>query len=334
MNRKKLILLILGLVALVGIVSAATISYFGQVQMTATVKQAVLLDGKNYTTPITEEVEVAGGESFCRHHWLKSQTSVPVELKFTTTYSPEGAGITTTYCTLTEKEYVIEEGRENYNGPVVDLDDPNDPYSTLGNINLKISYEDAKVVFTITTPSGLIGSTPETYSGSVAFIFDEDADNATDWQVLYEPGSLRWDFDGYWGYEEPVGSGQWIDASTVSDIEVARDGDNFIVKVDFDRLGGLGSNYKFGFFISVLTEYWGGIPGGADQVMIFFPSYEYFDWFNSSNFELQTVGTEIPEDTPFTLAPGERLDFYICYEFAVNIKPDTYTITTKVEPVP
>jgi len=54
-------LLILGLAALVGIVSAATISYFGQVQMTATVKQAVLLDGKNYTTPITEEVEVAVG---------------------------------------------------------------------------------------------------------------------------------------------------------------------------------------------------------------------------------------------------------------------------------
>ena len=100
MNRKKLILLILGLATLVGIVSAATIPYFGQVQMTAKVKQAVLLDGKNYTTPITEEVEVAGGESFCRHHWLKSQTSVPVDLKFTTNYIPEGAGITTTYLLL------------------------------------------------------------------------------------------------------------------------------------------------------------------------------------------------------------------------------------------
>ena len=157
--------------------------------------------------------------------------------------------------------------------------------------------------------------------------------------MLYEPGSSYWDFSGNWGYEEALENGhnpeprQFVDATTVSGIEVARDGDNFIVKVDFEKLGGLGSNYKFGFYISVLTEYWGGTPGGAGQVMIFFPYLENgFDWADTSNFETQTIGTEIPEGTPFTLAPSERLDFYICYEFAVNIKSGTYIITTKVEP--
>jgi len=197
----------------------------------------------------------------------------------------------------TTQEYIIEVevGRENYSGPEVDLDDPSDPYDGLGNIRLEVSYGEDNVVFTITTPEGMIGSTPETYSGSVAFIIDEDADDTTDWQVLYEPGSAMFSFDGVWGYEEAEENGQppspraFVDATTVDDIEVARDGANFVLSVSFEKLGGFGSSFKFGFYISVLTEYWGGIPGGAGQVMIFFPYFEDFDWANTTNFPTGTI---------------------------------------------
>jgi len=99
MQRKKMLIAVLAIALLVGIVSAATIQYFGQIQMTANVRQAVLLDGKDYTQmPITETPTVAGGEVLYRCHWLQSQTSVPVTVQFQTTYSPE----------LTDNEIVTE----------------------------------------------------------------------------------------------------------------------------------------------------------------------------------------------------------------------------------
>jgi hypothetical protein len=89
----------LAIALLIGVASAATISYFGQVQMTANVKQAVLLDGRDFSQPITETVNVAGGDSFWRLHSLQSQTSVPVNLLLETSYSPPltDSEIITTY---------------------------------------------------------------------------------------------------------------------------------------------------------------------------------------------------------------------------------------------
>jgi len=89
MQRKKMLIAVLAIALLVGVVSAATIQYFGQIQMTANVRQAILLDGQDYTTmPIKETIDAAGGEHFCGCHWLQSQTSVPVTVLFETTYSP------------------------------------------------------------------------------------------------------------------------------------------------------------------------------------------------------------------------------------------------------
>ena len=42
---------------------------------------------------------------------------------------------------------------------------------------------------------------------------------------------------------------------------------------------------------------------------------------------------KIPENTPFTLQPGETFNFYITNDFVINLAPDTYTITTSVVPV-
>jgi len=72
-----------------------------------------------------------------------------------------------------------------------------------------------------------------------------------------------------------------------------------------------------------------------------------FLWHGYANYNGQQVWIEIDTNTwtptghatiresitsPFTLEPGERLDFYIKYEFATNITPDVYTITTEVQP--
>jgi hypothetical protein len=75
-----------------------------------------------------------------------------------------------------------------------------------------------------------------------------------------------------------------------------------------------------------------------------------FTWMGYANYNGLQVWIEIDTDTwtptgyinlcgdpinsPFTLQPGERLDFYIKYEFAVNIYPGNYTIYSTVKPAP
>jgi hypothetical protein len=88
MQRKKMLIAVLAVALLVGVASAAVIQYFGQIQMTANVRQAILLDGTDFSHPITETVNVTGGDSFWRLHYLQSQTSVPVNLLLETSYSP------------------------------------------------------------------------------------------------------------------------------------------------------------------------------------------------------------------------------------------------------
>ena len=223
----------------------------------------------------------------------------------------------------TTQKYLIEVGREDYGGPEVDLDDPTDPYSTLDNILLEVSDVDGFMVFTITTAPGMIAFPADTYSGSVVFIIDEDADGKTDWEVSYEtPSQYPGHEDCIWGYEEALESGanpeprEFTDATLRDDITVARDGDKFILGVSYEKLGGPGSDFKFGIYISHLTEYWGGIPGGAGQVMIFFPYFEEFDWADTSAFPTGTVPGDpfsmdaevIPSVVSISLEP-EGVDF-------------------------
>jgi hypothetical protein len=62
-------------------------------------------------------------------------------------------------------------------------------------------------------------------------------------------------------------------------------------------------------------------------------------WIVSDGSEYSEVDSEAIQALPIaltqvTLLPYEHLNFYITYEFAVNIVPYTYTITTTVKPAP
>jgi len=350
-NKKKLLTFgIIGLFSLV-LVGAVLLTYYGQINQPYDVMQSVTIGGVGCNGGVCTELEVVGfsGDILVSNvYTLTNNADTPRDVLLETTYDPnEEDEITTSYYEF-ELEGVtetVEGGRENYGGDVVDLDDGTDAYNTLGNINLEIDYEASQAVFTITTPADMIGSTAGTYSGSVVFIVDEDADGTTDWQVSYEPGSDNWKVpnavvEGDWGYEEALENGAnpnpraFVDVTTIDGIEVERNEDSFILKVDLDVLGGIGSDYKFGFYISVLTEYWGGLPGGAGQVMIFYPTYSEFNWADTSNYETRTIGTigtEI-DPNPFELPADSSLDFVVVNEFNDLSDGFTGTITTEALP--
>ena len=101
-KRGKTVLAILVAVMFIGVASAALLPYYNKVTTTATVSQSVLVDGKDYTDPITNEYNVTAGCCKSSHHLFENGACVNAPIEFDTQYLPDGGGITTTYCTPTD----------------------------------------------------------------------------------------------------------------------------------------------------------------------------------------------------------------------------------------
>ncbi|MEM3703340.1 MAG: hypothetical protein QXX79_02815 [Candidatus Bathyarchaeia archaeon] len=323
MQRKKMLIAGLAMALLVGVVSAAVIQYFGQIQMTANVRQAMLLDGKDYTQmPITETATVAGGESFLRQHWLKSQTSVPVNLAFETGISPDSAGVTVSY--LKSKGYKVTVKTKQYD--------------TLTCYPINVTVEDVGDWIQWTFNFFAWNSTPMQgdghFAGAVIISFDgvkpafqiHDNDGVCSgfpsgtW--LYSPYDLTG--GGWYGWHTSEAAWNtkvediwWIEASGARDFVGNPEG-KFIIKIHKTMLDA--------------TFYWAVY---ANQFGFYAPNNGYtcypsgFLWGNEK-FEAATILEEIT--SPFTLYPGQVLPFYIKYKFAVDIYPYTYTIYSTVKP--
>jgi hypothetical protein len=320
MQRKKMLIAVLAVALLVGIVSAATISYFGQVKMTATVNQAVLLDGKDINSmPIEETATVAGGAFFLRSHWLQSQTSVPVDLKFETYIPGDSAGVTVSYLNSTGYKTTV---------------------TTSGTYPIKVTVEDIGSAIRWTFDFFAYNTTAMEGSGHFAGaviisldgvkpafqIHDNDGTCATySWGTwLYSPYDLTG--GGWYGWHTseaawntPVGSLWWVDATGGRDFTVNPEG-KLTVTIDKTKL-----DATFGWAVYA-SQYGFYSPNNGVSC---YPTN--FAW-GSEKFVLAAILEEIT--SPFTLYPGEVLPFYIKYKFAVDIQPGTYTIYSTVKPAP
>jgi len=297
MQRKKLFLAVLAAALLVGAVSAAVITFFGQVKMTATVSQAVLLDGKDYTEmPINESATVAGGECVCTYHWLQSQTSVPVDLKFVTSITDDG-GITVEYYKAGE----LQLGSEDFK-----YRDPEVPYVD----SVKLYFSDGKAVWEVKLNGTLISGHWET--GAQVCI-------ATATKPLFCVG---WTPGVGANYKEYT-TGGWGDSQPLPDgFEVigVKNSEEFVIKIPFERI----ADCKWAINIEAS---W---PNHSGSCWAQYPK-EWGRWGNAASGTAEfPKGDQIT--SPFTLQPFERLDFIICYKFEVNIKPGEYIITTTVKP--
>jgi len=242
-------------------------------------------------------VDVAGGESFCKPHWLTSQTSVPVELQFVTTYSP----------------------------PLID-DEITVKYYAMGTsttwhvVPTSVPFDYVKAYVTKTDKAGsvefkveIVPDAPH-YGMGIAISTSRSTIGFQVWYKEYDPSDYGWHYEAYgtgWG-AEPEYHLPYLGITATGDYA----GKVFIVDIPIGLLGGCGAEYYFA--IQFRTNLLGTYPVGLDL------------WAQTSaiNFASAIVGTEITG--PFTLQPMKRLDFYICYKFAVGIYPYIYTITTTV----
>jgi hypothetical protein len=306
-------LIVLSLLA-VGTTYAALLTYFGMITTTANVEQAVLLDGFDWTQPITEEVTVAGGESLCRPHWLQSQTDIPVMVQFATSITPAEAGITVTY--RKPLGYAFSGTTYAITGDYYPAD-------------ITIEDGECNVTWTFDMVAGktLEGNGHWGYGVAISL----DGENAS-FQIHNNDGT---DAGFPWGTHlySPYTDG-WVSSSTntpVTELDwVTCAGDRdyadnptgiFTVTIDKCMLG---SEFYWAVWVGV---------GGFYAPNNGYSSYpDGFIWQGAVDgyYELAAITEEL--SGPFALQPGEHLDFVICYEFAVNIMPKTYAIKTEVNP--
>ena len=309
--NKKMLIAGLAIVLLVGIVSAAVIEWFGAVEMTATVNQAVLVDGQSYPTVIEDTEIVAGGESFCRPHWLESQTSVPVRLQFETTFSPE----------LTDNEIVVTYSVETTDDGGIFGSRSNEVVGIPVDLTLDEIFAGDGLQYTYTVLDGGV------YDGAAPIIAVLTLENG--WRVVLFPG---------WGARTGTHT------LTFNDTTAYDTGGNhyvdFVVYRDIfgDQLNRWSSKPSYPGWTA--TKALPGCPvTGSEKVTRIAIQHQAAntgqrDRLVSLSFAGKSYSFVIEEAQPFTLPPGATLNFYICYKFDLLIQADTYTITTEVKPAP
>lgn len=313
--KKKALIAVLAIPLLVGIVSAAVISYFGQVKLTATVTQAILLDGKDYTEmPIEETATVVGGESFYRYHWLKSHASVPVTIEFETTYSPAlaDAEIVTTYTTTITESSSYDDYYDDKRIMVL---------KQIGDMTvseflaLPLEYTVNVISSPLYAPNICFWMT----NGVVTYVVEAWGKGPEiPWTAGLQTVTIQQLFDGTKGYEVTVDT-DYGQANRISSVRPGTYG-------PWPEATGIAEfidDYGTWTVLTAEVRAQAGAAGG--QVL------------RPIQFKAAGETIDIPDLAVFdtlTLQPGEMLPFYICYSFDLLIKPGTYTIYTTVKPTP
>jgi len=291
--KKKTAILALTLVLCIGIASAALLDYYGRIVTTVNVNQAIYLDGKPYYEDIIEDfngTEIMPSTIIFTLHYLENQAQNPITMQF---------------------NYIITNstGHEDHKGITVTYLEDSKPYSFVKDYatergTLHVAVED--------TGDGWLQWT-YTY-----------ADNPTHTPKMtvainYPHGFCITTFDDGshdgWYYAPDVGT-------TVRFADYS------------------GGTYEDWVKTSVSGENGNVLSVAIKKTRL--PNE--FLWHGYANYNGIPVWIEIDENylpighatirepisSPFTLAPGERLDFYIRYEFDEALEPGEYTIITKV----
>jgi len=330
-----------------GIAGAALLNYYGTITGTVVVKQSVLLDGKDYWTPITYSGDIVGASTIVSAHTLRNQAEVPATVKLVTSHSatdPSGNGmnsngVTTTYWKAPDTSGMVIDGvvsdgewdeavsidvvdnmgtvkvlaTTDYLYVLFDLVDSNDARTDyefeVGNDQISINVNP--------TDGGSWGFPYDLIFETSALSVEDGGHHMLPWNPKVNSGTSS---DG-WATRWFPNDAQENLPSDLKSATIYSSGQRITEwKIPLATIGlSPGDTLKVG----------GAIDVGDGS------SYVYpigLDWSDANTYVDLRIGTVIPEDTSFILQPKETLNFVIVTDFA-EILPGTYTVTTTVKPV-
>jgi hypothetical protein len=309
LTKKKTAILVLALAMCIGVASAALLQYYGKIISTVDVKQAIYLDGHLYNIPVEESFTATPGDIIWKPHYLESKANVPIKMAFDTEITnssglPDGDGITVTYWKILG--YKFDE--------VIDW----------ARVTVEDKGEAVEWTIDLDENSPNLDGNPVAGIGVVIGI-----GNDIKFQVHNNDG-----VDNNYPY------GTWLYSIYNNGWRTGTGGNNQPLPEGITATGGRSKseNPQMIFTIAISKEYldmrefkWAVFfKGGMQRGSTKYPST--FSWSDTTTVNMATATLLEQITSSFTLAPSERLDFYIKYEFATNITPDIYTITTEVQP--
>ena len=328
MSHKKLALVGLLGILLIGVAYGAVLEFYGKYVAEVDVHQSVLLDDQEGIPTIVDELSGAvGGETFCYKHFLHNVASVPAKVKFATSYDPELVDneIVTTYWLPIEYSETIQfdygvvtiETVECAVKWTIDLDEVNGPFKNgHAGIGLMIGLG-KEIKYQVHSNDGTCATYP--WGTFLLSHFDQTLSGYFGWHTSEEAWSI------------PVEDVDDIDASGCRYIKAGSyDGDMSWGPVDHEGNPDLIFTITIAKRLLSCGEFkWALWINGDRGWAVVTPNFEWSD-ANTANFATAKVGEPVPE--PLILPPCVDVDFIICYSFAMEIEPDSYTITTEVQP--
>ena len=308
MNEKKLIAFgVMGVLAMI-FVTAAVIPYFGQVQRDVTVTPAVLINGVSASVFTSGPLTLDGGESVTSDDLnVESQTSVNVPLSIVTTSdSVDTENIVSTINYLLDVESVDSGTPAGTSSRITILASDVDGLTTLNDLE-SMSW-DVNVI------SGYLPHVDVFLGNGETLIFEgaKSTANGTFCDVIPYPNGELSTFG--------VDRGEEINGDTFA--------------WENGPIPGPCGNVGFEAIHKTLTE-WKTSYGDVEVLRFEIEIDSWIPAYSDVSHDSDVKNIQINEviiDDKVTLLPEEELTFNVETEFATNIVPGLYTITTTVNP--
>lgn len=312
-----------------GLVSAALLTYYGVITGSVVAAQSVLVDGKNYQEEIMEDKipeEAPGGEMFCFKHYLKNDASVETTVYLENDCSAKKLEGGSMSCEGADKyHYVMPEE------VTLNLCSKETSTWTCNNqMTATLTFDPVNPHFVGTLITS--GLNPKT---EYALIYYADKPGRfVDWGGD-NPGKVIVTFQGSEtnGVNFSINTNLGMNLPSEPDANI----DEYCYAVSgTGEITGDNYNHCHGAKLWIVPT--GDLTG--DKLTNWNPSSYLFETdlivYFDCNIKKLTSNYPIDEyaevATSVDLESGEEKPFFNCYDFAINIRPGTYTFTTKVTP--
>ena len=306
MNRTKKIVIVLGAILLCAtLVSATILTYFGQVNTTANIQQSVLVDGQDYTQPISETIDAIGGTTLYTSHTIYNRAPICGQIKICTTGLTQGASLDYYLFPATQTINLVHKNPTNWS--IID-----------DGITATISFD--------------------TIDPSAIHVTTTGLDDATEYGLCYYQDRTHWNGTDNWGHIFILGTftgniNDNLDYTFGSIPQVQDDNAYFPVPDPYQyRLGAK-------FWIVPMSD----VEGIQDQTT-WNPENCLFETNLGIIVDTSAVPTfwlaplywtygHYNFDHVFTIDDGQNLAILFKYHFAWAIQPTTLNIVTQFVPM-
>jgi len=319
-RRGKIGLTLLVAVMFIGIASATLLSNYNTMTTIANVEQSVLVDGEDYTVPLTNEYDVIAGCCNSSCHLFENQACVNVPIDFDTQYLPDGEGITTTYYTPTGYTFETSIGGQPVLITVTDGD-----CEITWTIDFPIDDDPCNGLMAV----GLIIAQNGLGEGPSFQIHNNDGtDDTYPWGTwLWSPWGPTID-DGWFGWHSgninvPVEDLDWIECTGE---RYHNENPNGIFTITIPKCS-LGADFDWALYTAI---------GSGFCIYTYQQAYypDTFTWdepiVGVDNYEHATVMEDL--GTGFILGAYQSKEVIICNSFDVGMTPGLYTIISGFVP--